>query len=553
MSLHTIFYHLLNMSLTASVLGIAVLLLRRMPGLPRRWVLWGWLVVGLRLTVPFLLQSPYSALGLLGGFIRRVVPLPAAPEALGFANAIGTAQTYAPVRQATIWAEAFFGTAAVIWAVSAVLGLGAVGVLHAWTHRRLAGQVRLREGRWVADSLQTPLVMGLFRQRLVEPASLDADAWELACAQRHEVAHMRRHDNLLRLVAIVLAVLHWFNPVVWVYLGLFLRDLELACDEAAVSGLPDAERTRYAKALVNLGAGHAVYPDPMGLGTAGIAFGEGKLGGRVRAVLAGKPLRGPLAVLAVLLLVLLGVAMLTNPMSGGKPAATGSGAGPTVSGAVPAGSAPTASSIDRTGALPTVRVMEMISSTMPEYIHPKGGIGEGAARALCAEWISGWMEKGGASNPNLDGLTLREHTLQAGWDNGRLQLFGVSGFAMNDGYAVFQDGKLQALLPGMGVMSAWLSDQDADGHYEFYTNAGFGSGIVNEEIHCFDPQSGKTWSMSERGERDFFLFLRDGRLVVRVIPYTASGPDPDRSNEFRELMLTEEGLMLGAEVNLLSR
>lgn len=194
--------------------------------------------------------------------------------------------------------------------------------------------------------------------------------------------------------------------------------------------------------------------------------------------------------------------------------------------------------------------MEMISSMMPDYIHPRDGIGEDAARAQCAEWISGWMEKGGTSNPNLDGLTLREHTLQAGWDDGRLQLFGVSGFTMNDGYAVFQDGKLLTILPGMGVMSAWLSDQDADGHYEFYINAGFGSGMINEEIHCYDPQTGKTWHLAERGKRDFILFHREGRLVVRVIPYTSPRPDPHRNNEFRELVLDGEGMSLGAEVSM---
>ena len=68
MSLQTVFYYLLNMSLTASVLGVAVLLLRRVPGLPRRWVLWGWLVVGLRLTVPFLLMGPFRCVGAAGRF-----------------------------------------------------------------------------------------------------------------------------------------------------------------------------------------------------------------------------------------------------------------------------------------------------------------------------------------------------------------------------------------------------------------------------------------------------------------------------------------------------
>ena len=67
----------------------------------------------------------------------------------------------------------------------------------------------------------------------------------------HEWIHIRRHDNLFKLFAIAAACIHWFNPLVWIWLFLFEQDLELSCDEAVVAGLTPDQKESYALTLIS--------------------------------------------------------------------------------------------------------------------------------------------------------------------------------------------------------------------------------------------------------------------------------------------------------------
>ena len=67
----------------------------------------------------------------------------------------------------------------------------------------------------------------------------------------HERAHIRRGDNIIRTAALAVVCLHWFNPFAWLFLKLLYSDIELACDEAVIAKCNEAERKRYAHALVS--------------------------------------------------------------------------------------------------------------------------------------------------------------------------------------------------------------------------------------------------------------------------------------------------------------
>ena len=105
---------------------------------------------------------------------------------------------------------------------------------------------RLREG--VMEG--APLTFGVARPTVVLSPGLDGE--ELICVLAHEGVHAARRDNLWHYVMAQALAVHWWNPAVWLMSRLLRRDIELACDRAALKKLGPDKRAQYAQALVTL-------------------------------------------------------------------------------------------------------------------------------------------------------------------------------------------------------------------------------------------------------------------------------------------------------------
>ena len=105
---------------------------------------------------------------------------------------------------------------------------------------------RLREG--AMDG--APLTFGAARPTVVLWPGLSGTA--LDCVLAHEGVHARRRDNLWHYVMALALVVYWWNPAVWLMARLLRRDIELACDRAAVRKLGAERRAEYAETLVAL-------------------------------------------------------------------------------------------------------------------------------------------------------------------------------------------------------------------------------------------------------------------------------------------------------------
>lgn len=211
---------------------------------------------------------------------------------------------------------------------------GAAGMLLAglagWLRlrRRLADSVRLAGNVYLADRIEGPFVMGLFRPRIYLPAWLGEA--ERALVLRHERAHIRGLDHLTRPLAWAALCLHWFNPLVWLGFARAGRDMEMRCDEAATRGLPAGQRADYAAALLRFAAGRGRPPFSP-------AFSEGDAGARIRRLARWKRPAAWAVGLAAALCVLLAVGLLASPapesaapvsMPASTPAATPAGSDP---------------------------------------------------------------------------------------------------------------------------------------------------------------------------------------------------------------------------------
>ncbi len=246
-----VFYWLFNMSLTASVSGLIVLVLRAIPRLPRRYACWLWLIPLLRLWVPIGMGSRWSLMTLLSKLTTRtVVVWEHGDMSFAMTNMIMAANSYFPVTYRINLLERLFSTVAVIWLAVAAAILITFAVLYVTTTRELRDAVPLRENIYLSQKITSPALYGILRPRIILPRGWEKRE-DLALILAHESAHARHLDNLWRVAAFVTAAIHWFNPFAWVFLRIALSDMELYCDERVMRRMGDTEKKAYALALVN--------------------------------------------------------------------------------------------------------------------------------------------------------------------------------------------------------------------------------------------------------------------------------------------------------------
>lgn len=334
--MHRLFPIVCNMSLTASVVILAVLavrlLLRRAPKV-FSYVLWA--VVLFRLLCPVSVTSAVSLLGALGApaqertavtsvveyvpadIVRNmapaVTPLPQEPfPAEPGENIVSTAPGV--TQPAAAPASPLSGPVAVLtltWLTGMALLLlySVVSLLR--LRRRLVGAVRLENNIYLADYIPSPFVMGLFRPKIYLPSTLTET--ERGYILRHEQYHLRRRDHVVKLLSFLALCVHWFNPLVWAAFILAGKDMEMSCDEAVVRELGEDIRADYSASLLSLATGRRIVAGMP------LAFGEGDTGGRIRNLLNWK--RPQPWIIAVCAVVCVGLIALcaANPKGSGTP------------------------------------------------------------------------------------------------------------------------------------------------------------------------------------------------------------------------------------------
>lgn len=272
-------YWLLNMSIVASLAGLVILLLRRIKRLPRRWIAALWAIPFLRFWLPFGIGGKYSLMSLLSRFATKtVVVYERGPVGVTMTNSIQAAETYFPITYRTDLLADVFRYAALVWAILAAALILAMTILYLTTLTELRTAEPLYGNVVCSGKVVSPAVYGILRPRIVLPASC-RDSEQLDLILLHERRHIRRLDNLWRVLAFLTAALHWFNPLAWVFLKLYLSDVELACDESVLAGLPPDARGRYAHALLDTAQSKTLFAS---------AFGGARLRTRIEHILSFK-------------------------------------------------------------------------------------------------------------------------------------------------------------------------------------------------------------------------------------------------------------------------
>lgn len=309
-----VFLKIVNLSISASWLILAVLVLRVVLKKAPKWVmplLWG--VVALRLVCLFSIESALSLIPSAETIPSEIVTETREPVLYEQAtldivtNPTLPSAAEVPVGVSRQQAQVDFNIYSVLW----LAGMAAL-LVHALVSagklkKKLATAILLRDNIYESEFVDSPFVFGVVKPNIYLPMHMDEGTAAHVIA--HERAHLARRDHWWKVLGYLVLALHWFNPLVWVAYILFCRDIELACDERVVKGLDGAARADYSQALLSCAAPkRAVAACPL-------AFGEGNIKTRVKSALHYKKPAFWVAAAAVLAVVIVAVCFLTNPKS----------------------------------------------------------------------------------------------------------------------------------------------------------------------------------------------------------------------------------------------
>lgn len=220
-----------------------------------------------------------------------------------------------PDVQSTGTAAALFTSTAFLRVTFAIRCLWLVGIPCFLAHfifsyirmkRRLAECLPGEEGVRYVDGIRTPMVFGILRPQIYLPVEMNPEFYD--CVLQHERMHLRRLDYLWKILAYLISIVHWVNPVVWLAYYLLCCDMEKACDEAVTEQLEPEGRQEYATALLYM----AVDTTARRIFAAPVCFDEGDIKGRIRHILKGRKTAGKLAALAVELCAVVALILLTQ-------------------------------------------------------------------------------------------------------------------------------------------------------------------------------------------------------------------------------------------------
>ena len=309
----TVFLKLLNLSISASWLVLAVLVLRLVSKRSPKWMnvlLWG--IVALRLMLPFSIESALSLIPSAETVSPAVVQFDPAPTITSGVSVIDnavnpalsehfTAAPTASVNPLYVWTE----IAGWVW----LIGLGAM-LLYALVsylrlRRRVSVSLCVRENIYLCDAISSPFILGVVKPRIYLPSGLDEVQRQNVLS--HERAHLARRDHWWKPLGFALLAVYWFNPALWLAYTLLCRDIELACDERVIRTMDESAVKTYSTVLL------ACSMPRKAVITCPLAFGEVGVKERVKNALRYKKPAFWVVAASVTVCVVVAVCFLTNP------------------------------------------------------------------------------------------------------------------------------------------------------------------------------------------------------------------------------------------------
>lgn len=334
--MEALFVKLLDMSIAASYIVLAVIILRLVFRSAPKWIhCMMWALVAFRLLCPFSIESDLSIMP-AENVVRQSIensysseesrtefmqnPANESVPNEGLANTAEKEEKEMTQTDSanTVWKTPKRSTvgdvvhySAYVWSAGLIIILIYCISLCVILYRRVAEAIPLRENIYQCDKVESPFLLGIIKPKIYLPFGMSETNMQYVIA--HEQAHIHRRDNLTKVFAFVLTAVYWFNPVMWIAYALFCRDMELACDESVIRGKSTEERKAYSMALLECSAekfGRKIFSV---YNVSPIAFGEIGVKKRVINVFKNKKSAIWVVCAAVIVCAAAAILLLTNP------------------------------------------------------------------------------------------------------------------------------------------------------------------------------------------------------------------------------------------------
>ena len=541
-----LFLKIVNMSISASWLVVAVLILRLVLKKAPKWVnvlLWG--IVAVRLICPFSFESALSLIPSAETFPEKIISGPNFDVQTGITPIDNRINDYLGDRYfegvtvPTNNGNNVMTILTIVWIIGILL-LATYTIISYWRlHRKVDTAVRYKDNIFQSENVSSPFVLGIINPRIYLPFSMNEQDMEHVVA--HEQAHIRRKDHWWKPLGFLLLTIHWFNPLMWLAYVLLCRDIELACDEKVIKGLSNEQRADYTQALVACSVNRRM------IAACPLAFGEVGVKERVKSVMNYKKPAFWVIILAVIACVIVAVCFLTNPKQDRY----------TLRIVVPAGSQEEFVYTDEE--VSTVRnsikiwsgdglgdteVLLFPVNKTAETGYTATYITHGMPVEFDAEkdtWFKIGVNMQNSTNEDIivyvevENVEVRivdeinsviewfdylETPDEMKWD-GSLEIslteFPDVTFRWTYGEMLAVKGsKSTSLYTGMPIWNAYFCDLTGDGLPELCSSISWGSGMIDNRVIIYDYANGVSYELSDRGCFDFTLRFHeaDGYLYV---------------------------------------
>lgn len=553
--MNELFLKIINMSISASWLVLAVLILRFVLKKAPKWInvlLWG--IVAIRLICPFSFESTLSLIP-SAETIPLNIGMDTTPTINSGISAINNAvnpiisHSNTPMAGASVnLLQITIGIYEYIW-IFGMIALALYTAISYWRLRRKVDTaVRYKDNIFQSENVSFPFVLGIIKPRIYLPFKMNGQYLEYVVA--HEQAHICRKDHWWKPLGFLLLMIHWFNPLMWLAYVLLCRDIELACDEKVIKELCNEQRGDYTQALVACSVNRRM------IAACPLAFGEVSVKERVKSVMNYKKPAFWVIIISVIVCVGVAVCFLTNPKQDSY----------TLRIVVPAGSQEKFVYTDEEvstirnsikiwsgdGLGDTEVILSPVNKTT-ETRYTATYLTHGMPVEFDAEkdtWFKIGVNMQNSTNEdiivyveveNVEVRIVDEINSVIKWfdytenpsamddeSTINLPIYPDVTFSYNQAQIIaskpFDTSELTdhtILITGMPIWNAYFADLTGDDYPEICATYTFGSGIIDSRIIIYDYAKGSSYELSDRGYFDFTLRLNeaDGYLYVDKTKY----------------------------------
>ena len=553
--MNELFLKIINMSISASWLVLAVLILRFVLKKAPKWInvlLWG--IVAIRLIFPFSFESTLSLIP-SAETIPLNIGMDTTPTINSGISAINNAvnpiisQSNTPMAGASVnLLQITIGIYEYIW-IFGMIALALYTAISYWRLRRKVDTaVRYKDNIFQSENVSFPFVLGIIKPRIYLPFKMNGQYLEYVVA--HEQAHICRKDHWWKPLGFLLLMIHWFNPLMWLAYVLLCRDIELACDEKVIKELGNEQRGDYTQALVACSVNRRM------IAACPLAFGEVSVKERVKSVMNYKKPAFWVIIIAVIICVGVAACFLTNPKQDRY----------TLRIVVPAGSQEefvyteeevstvrNSIKIWSGDGLGDTEVLLFPVNKTAETGYTATYLTHGMPVEFDAEkdtWFKIGVNMQNSTNEdiivyveveNVEVRIVDEINSVIKWfdytenpsamddeSTINLPIYPDVTFSYNQAQIIaskpFDTSELTdhtILITGMPIWNAYFADLTGDDYPEICATYTFGSGIIDSRIIIYDYAKGSSYELSDRGYFDFTLRLNeaDGYLYVDKTKY----------------------------------